>query len=54
MADERPKTLGQYNAWVEAGATKDEQLERLKEVPGQYRNDVIRHMRTVVALDRSK
>ncbi|MCK4706455.1 MAG: hypothetical protein KAT90_13325 [Gammaproteobacteria bacterium] len=41
------KSLGQYNAYVASGMNKEEQLKRLNEVPDKYRNDVIRHMRTI-------
>ncbi len=50
----RRGTPGQWNAYVGAGVNKAEQLQRLNEVPKEYRNDVIRHMRTVVALKEAK
>lgn len=39
--------LGGWCARVEGGKNKDDKLNRLKEVPEQYRNDVIKHMRLV-------
>jgi hypothetical protein len=44
------RSLGQLNAYVEAGKTKEEQLKRLDEVPDKHRKDVIKHMRTVIAI----
>lgn len=41
------KSLGEWNAFVEAGKSKEDQLERLEEAPDEYRKDIIRHMRTV-------
>jgi hypothetical protein len=49
-----PRCLGTWQAYVEQGETKDIQLERLKEVPGKFRNDVIRHVRAVNALNKAK
>jgi len=43
--------LGGWNSYVEAGKDKEDQLDRLKDVPDQYRKSVIIHMRTVVALN---
>ena len=45
---------GAWNSYVEAGKDKSEQLYRLKDVPDKYRNQVISHMRTVIALGKSK
>jgi len=51
----RPKGgLGHYCAHVKNGETKEIQIQRLNGVPDQYRKDVIRHMRTVVALQNNK
>ena len=41
------RCLGQWQAYVAGGKDKEEKLELLKEVPDQYRKDVIRHLRTV-------
>ncbi len=38
---------GQWQAYVEQGATKPIQYARLKEVPAAMRGQVIGHMRTV-------
>jgi len=43
---------GAWNSYVEAGKDKSEQLYRLKDVPDKYRNQVIKHMRTVIALKK--
>lgn len=40
----------QYNAWVESGATREDRKARLEQVPGQYRKDVERHLKTVWAI----
>lgn len=40
----------QYNAWVEAGETREERKARLEQVPEKYRNDVERHLKTVWAI----
>jgi len=45
---------GSWNSYVEAGKDKSEQLYRLQDVPDKYRNQVISHMRTVIALGKSK
>lgn len=45
---ERKGGLGVHCAYVEAGKDKDEQLYRLNDVPDRFRNDVIRHMRSVI------
>lgn len=47
---ERKGGLGAWNAFVEAGKDKDEQLHRLNDVPDRFRKDVIRHMRLVIKL----
>lgn len=44
-------TVGNFNAWVEAGTTKDERRERLASVPEEYRADVERHVKTVFAIN---
>ena len=41
------RSLGEWNAYVEAGTNKEDQLSRLDEAPDKYRKDIIRHMRTV-------
>ena len=42
--------LGQLNAYVEQGATREERLARLAEVPVELRAAVENHVRTVFAL----
>ena len=44
---------GQWQAYVAGGKDKEEKLERLKEVPEQYRKDTIRHLRTARDLKNS-
>jgi len=44
------KNLGQWQAYVAAGKSKEEQLRRLDEVPDDMRKSVILHMRTVIAI----
>ena len=44
------KNLGQWQAYVAAGQSKEEQLRRLDEVPDDMRKSVILHMRTVIAI----
>ena len=41
---------GEYQAWVEAGKTKDEQRARFERVPEHMKKRVNRHMKTVIAL----
>ena len=41
---------GEYQAWVEAGKTKKEQLARFKRVPEHMKKRVQSHMKTVIAL----
>ncbi len=41
---------GQWQAYVEQGATKQIQLQRLKEVPADMRDQVIGHMKTVIKI----
>lgn len=43
-------SLGEYQAWVEMGKTKDEQLARFKRVPEHMKSKVQSHMKTVIAL----
>jgi hypothetical protein len=49
VTDDR-RTLGQWNAYVESGATHDERRARLEEVPEDLRATVKRHAQTVFAL----
>ncbi len=41
---------GQWNAYVEQGATKQIQYDRLKEVPESMCDQVIGHMKTVIKI----
>jgi hypothetical protein len=45
-------TTGNFNAWVEAGQTRDERKKRLSQVPEQWRKDVEIHVKTVFSLRR--
>ena len=40
----------QWNAWVAAGATREDRKARLEQVSEQYRKDVERHLKTVWAI----
>ncbi len=44
------KSLGQWNAHVLAGATKESRCDRLTEVPEDMRKKVESHVRTVFAV----
>lgn len=44
------RSLGQWNAYVEAGQSKEERRARLAEVPEPMRAQVESHVRTVYAL----
>ena len=44
------KSLGQWNAWVEGGKTKDERNKRLNEVPEGMKESVKSHVITVFKL----
>jgi len=44
------QSLGEYNAWVEAGKTREERASRLAEVPDDMRDQVRRHVETVFAI----
>lgn len=46
------RSKGQWNAYVEAGTTREERGERLEEVPISIRDDVRRHVETVFAIKR--
>lgn len=41
---------GRWNGYVACGATKDERRARLAEVPAEYRDGVISHLRTIAAI----
>lgn len=41
---------GQWNAYVIAGATREERKRRLAEVPDKWRAEVRRHAQTVFAI----
>lgn len=41
------RTQGQWNAYVEAGKTREERGARLEEVPEEMRAAVINHVETV-------
>lgn len=43
-------SLGHWNAWAAAGPTYEERKARLEEVPEQYREQVLIHLKTVHAL----
>jgi len=43
-------SLGEYQAWTEAGKTKNEQLARFERVPKHMQKQVSNHMKTVIAL----
>ena len=40
----------QWNAYVEAGESKDERRSRLAEVPAEHKDAVKRHVQTVFAI----
>ncbi len=44
------RCLGQWQAYVEHGATKQIQYDRLKLVPDTMRDQVIGHMKTVIKI----
>jgi len=44
-------TVGNFNAWVESGKTRDERKNRLDQVPEQWRKDVELHMKTVESIE---
>ena len=46
----KEKGLGEYQAWVEAGKTKDEQLARYEKAPKHMQKNIASHMKTVQAL----
>jgi hypothetical protein len=46
------KSLGEWNAYVTAGADKDERRARLAECPEQYKENVTRHVKTVFEMRR--
>lgn len=47
-------TRGQYNAYVEAGRTKEERNKRLSEVPEDIRESVKNHVITVFKIRARK
>ena len=38
-------TVGNWNAWVESGTTRDERAARLEQVPDNMRDEVYAHVR---------
>lgn len=48
----RARCASQWNAYVEAGKTRDERRERLAEVPEDIRESVEDHVRTVFLLKK--
>lgn len=50
LAIERQKSLGEYQAWVEGGKTKKEQLARYDKAPNHMKPQIASHMKTVQAL----
>lgn len=50
LMTKREKSLGEYQAWVEAGKTKDEQLARYRQAPEHMKKQISSHMKTVIAL----
>ena len=46
MVDKSKWTVGNYNAYVGSGTTREERRERLAEVPEEYRDSVESHVRT--------
>lgn len=54
LAVERQKGLGEYQAWVEGGKTKDEQLARYNSAPNHMKKQIASHMKTVIQLRGNK
>jgi hypothetical protein len=50
MPDPHRQSLGQWAAHVEQAPDYDAYLERLEQVPGHWRDQVIRHCQTVAAV----
>lgn len=51
MTDPQPNwTAGNYNAWAAEPNTRAECFLRLQRVPKAYRDDVLRHLKTVWAI----
>jgi len=50
LSIERQKGLGEYQAWVEGGKTKKEQLARYAKAPEHMKKQISSHMKTVIAL----
>lgn len=46
--------LGQFNAWVADGATREEAYRRLNESPEELREDIISHVKTAFMMRRAK
>lgn len=46
------RSLGQWNAYAEAGQTHDERRRRMLEAPPELRDQVLSHLKTVKALQR--
>ena len=41
---------GQWNAYVEAGKTREEQGERYNEAPEEFKPGIVRHMQVIKAV----
>jgi len=50
LSSTKEKGFGEYQAWVEGGKTKKEQLARFAKVPDHMKKRVQSHMKTVIAL----
>jgi len=51
---ERQKGLGEYQAWVEGGKTKKEQLARYEKAPNHMKERIASHMKTIQALQAAR
>ena len=50
MTGREPMGRGQWNAYVAAGASREERRARMDACPKNFRADVMRHVETVFAL----
>lgn len=46
------RSPGQWQAYVEAGATREERMERLAEAPPDLRDKIVDHVETVWKLKK--
>ena len=51
---EREKGLGEYQAWVEGGKGKKEQLARYNKAPKHMQKQISNHMKTIIALQEAR